>query len=185
TDTVTRFKPYLLIVLQLPSFFSKVHDYTMYSNDLEFINGLINTKTRGLLVYQLTLSLWRVMCVCYYSKARLEVLKLTKHSEDGTVKARWRIIGLPFYSQLLRFYRKDKSQLYRSYDAFSTFYIGPDGLIHCHKVETVSSELADVLRAGADTFFISINISPESSRCRTTSYIFRIFLSGNIFLGKY
>lgn len=123
--------------IELPSFFSKHHDYTMYSNDLEFINGLINTKTRGLLVYQLTLSLWRVLCVCYYSKARLEVLKLTKHSEDGTVKARWRIIGLPFYSQLLRFYRKDKSQLYRSYDAFSTFYIGPDGLIHCHKVETV------------------------------------------------
>ncbi|XP_033981185.1 uncharacterized protein C6orf136 homolog [Trematomus bernacchii] len=123
--------------IELPSFFSKVHDYTMYSNNLEFINGLINTKTRGLLVYQLTLSLWRVLCVCYYSKARLEVLKLTKHSEDGTVKARWRIIGLPFSSQLLRFYRKDKSQLYRSYDAFSTFYIGPDGLIHCHKVETV------------------------------------------------
>ncbi|KAK5854566.1 hypothetical protein PBY51_004751 [Eleginops maclovinus] len=158
--------------IELPSFFSKDHDYTMYSSDLEFINGLLNTKSRGLLVYQLTLSLWRILCVCYYSKARLEVLKLTKHSEDGTVKARWRIIGLPFYSQLLRFYRKDKSHLYRSYDAFSTFYIGPDGLIHCHKVEkvmplqppvlpTVTSLLAGALVAlGAQEHRPALNLLP-------------------------
>ncbi|XP_077937397.1 uncharacterized protein C6orf136 homolog isoform X2 [Gasterosteus aculeatus] len=124
--------------MELPNVLMKNHDYTMYSNDVEFINGLINTKTRGRAVYQLTLSLWRLLCLCYYAKAQLEVLKLTKHMEDGTIKARWRIRGLPFASLLLRFYRKDKSLLYRSYDAFSTFYIGQDGLIHCHKVEKVS-----------------------------------------------
>ncbi|XP_038141839.1 uncharacterized protein C6orf136 homolog [Cyprinodon tularosa] len=123
--------------LELPSFFMTNHDYTMYSNDVEFINGLMNMKTRGLLVYRLTLSLWRFLALCYYAEARLDVLKLTKHMEDGTIKARWRIKGLPFHSLLLRFYRKDKSHLYRSYDAFSTFYIGHDGLIHCHKVEKV------------------------------------------------
>ncbi|XP_061687658.1 uncharacterized protein C6orf136 homolog isoform X3 [Syngnathoides biaculeatus] len=122
---------------QLPNFFRKNHDYTMYSNDIEFINGLLNTSTRGRVVYQLTLSLWRLMCLLYFADARLEVLKLTKHMEDGTIKARWRLRGLPFLTLMLRFYRKDKSQLYRSYDAFSTFYIGHDGLIHCHKVEKV------------------------------------------------
>lgn len=131
--------------IELPSFFMKNHDYTMYSNDMEFINGLINTKTRGRTVYQLTLSLWRLLCLCYYAKAQLEVLKLTKHMEDGTIKARWRIRGLPFYCLLLRFYRKDKSHLYRSYDAFSTFYIGQDGLIHCHKVEKVMPDQPPVL----------------------------------------
>ncbi|XP_034016928.1 uncharacterized protein C6orf136 homolog [Thalassophryne amazonica] len=123
--------------IELPNFFMKKHDYTMYSNDMEFINGLLNTKTRGRVLYQLTLSLWRLLCLCYYAEARLEVLKLTKHMEHHTIKARWRIRGLPIHSALLRFYRKDKSPLYRSYDAFSTFYIGPDGLIHCHKVEKV------------------------------------------------
>lgn len=68
---------------------------------------------RGRMVYQLTLSLWRFLFLCYYTKAWLEVLKLTKHMEDGTIKARWRIRGLPFHSLLLRFYRKDKSNLYR------------------------------------------------------------------------
>ncbi|XP_054877935.1 uncharacterized protein C6orf136 homolog isoform X2 [Poeciliopsis prolifica] len=121
--------------LELPNFFMTDHDYTMYSNDVEFINGLLNMKTRGLMGYRLTLSLWRFLSLCYYAEARLDVLKLTKHMEDGTIKARWRIKGLPFHSVLLRFYRKDKSHLYRSFDAFSTFYIGHDGLIRCHKVE--------------------------------------------------
>lgn len=68
---------------------------------------------RGRLVYQLTLSLWRLLCLCYCADARLEVLKLTKHIEEGTIKARWRIRGLPFHTLLLRFYQKDKSHLYR------------------------------------------------------------------------
>lgn len=131
--------------IELPCFFAKSHDYTMYSDNVEFLNGLINTHTRGRLSYRLALSLWRLLCLCYYSEARLEVLKLTKHAEDGTVKARWRVWGLPFYSLLLRFYRKDKSHLYRSYDAFSTFYVGQDGLIHCHKVEKVMQAQPPVL----------------------------------------
>ncbi|XP_061616945.1 uncharacterized protein C6orf136 homolog isoform X1 [Phyllopteryx taeniolatus] len=130
---------------ELPNFFRKNHDYTMYSNDIEFINGLLNTKTRGRVVYQLTLSLWRLMCLLYFADARLEVLKLTKHMEDGTIKARWRVRGLPFLTLMLRFYRKDKSHLYRSYDAFSTFYIGHDGLVHCHKVEKVMPAQPPVL----------------------------------------
>lgn len=123
--------------IELPGFFKKNHDYSMYSVDVEFINGLLNTRTRGRVLYQMNLTLWRLLCLCYYANARLEVLKLTKHPEDGTVKARWRVRGLPFHSLLLRFYLRDKSNLYRSFDAFSTFYIGQDGLIHCHKVEKV------------------------------------------------
>lgn len=123
--------------IELPGFFSKRHDYSMYSLDVEFVNGLLNTKTRGRVLYQLSLALWRLLCLFYYANVRLEVLKLTKHPEDGTVKARWRLHGLPFHTLLLRFYLRDKSQLFRSFDAFSTFYIGKDGLIHCHKVEKV------------------------------------------------
>ncbi|XP_052389135.1 uncharacterized protein C6orf136 homolog [Carassius gibelio] len=123
--------------VELPSFFVKNHDYSIYSEDVEFINGLLNTKTRGRVVYQLTLTIWRLMCLCYYAEAQLEVLKLTKHPEDGSIKARWRVKGLPFHSVLIFFYKKDKSHLYRTYDAFSTFYVGSDGRIHRHKVEKV------------------------------------------------
>ncbi|XP_041739610.1 uncharacterized protein LOC121571892 [Coregonus clupeaformis] len=131
--------------IELSSFFVKSHDYTMYTNDIEFVNCILNAKTRGRVLYQLSLSLWRLLCLCYYAEARLEVLKLTKHPEDGTIKARWRVRGLPFLSLLLRFYRKDKTDLYRSYDAFSTFYLGHDGLIHCHKVEKVMKAQPPIL----------------------------------------
>ncbi|XP_055012993.1 uncharacterized protein C6orf136 homolog isoform X2 [Boleophthalmus pectinirostris] len=131
--------------IELPGFFKKDHDYSMYSQDLEFINGLLNTKTRGRVLYQLSLTFWRILCHMYYVDARLEVLKLTKHPEDGSVKARWRLRGVPVHSLLLRFYLKDKSQLSRSVDAFSTFYIGHDGLIHCHKVEKVMPARGPVL----------------------------------------
>ncbi|XP_029588118.1 uncharacterized protein c34h6orf136 [Salmo trutta] len=131
--------------IELPSFFMKSHDYTMYTNDIEFVNCILNAKTRGRVLYQLSLSLWRLLCLCYYAEARLEVLKLTKHPEDRTIKARWSVRGLPFLSLLLRFYRKDKTDLYRSYDAFSTFYLGHDGLIHCHKVEKVMKAQPPIL----------------------------------------
>ncbi|XP_035246112.1 uncharacterized protein LOC118212396 isoform X1 [Anguilla anguilla] len=130
---------------ELPRFFLKSHDYSMYSPDVEFINGLLNIKTRGRLLYQLSLSLWKVLCVLYFADVRLEVLKLSKHSEDGTIRARWRVSGLPFHLLVLRFYRRDKSSLYRSYDAFSTFYLGSDGLVHCHRVDKVMPAQPPVL----------------------------------------
>lgn len=68
---------------------------------------------RGRVVYQLTLSLWRLLSLCYCADTQLEVLKLTKHMEDGTIKARWRVRCLPFHSLLLHFYQKDRSHLYR------------------------------------------------------------------------
>lgn len=65
------------------------------------------------MAYRLVLAAWRFLCLCYYAEARLDVLKLTKHVEDGSVRARWRIRGLPMHSVMLRFFRKDKSHLYR------------------------------------------------------------------------
>uniref|UniRef100_A0A674MEE6 Uncharacterized protein n=1 Tax=Takifugu rubripes TaxID=31033 RepID=A0A674MEE6_TAKRU len=89
----------------------------MYSADLEFINGPLNMKTSS------SSSLWRLLSLCYYAEVRLEVLKLTKHMEDGTIRPRTTLTSVVFC---------------RTSDAFSTFYLGEDGLIHCHRVEKVS-----------------------------------------------
>ncbi|XP_068188490.1 uncharacterized protein C6orf136 homolog [Antennarius striatus] len=131
--------------VELPNILIRKHDYSMYSSDIEFINGFLNTKTRGIMMYRLNLSLWHFLCLCWYAMAKLEVLKLTSHVEQGTIKARWRVRGIPMHSLLLRFYQKDKSNLFRSFDAFSTFYIGQDGLIHCHQVEKVMPAQPPVL----------------------------------------
>ncbi|XP_041091024.1 uncharacterized protein LOC121304128 [Polyodon spathula] len=119
---------------ELPNFFLKNHDYNIYSKDVEFINEFLHMKTKGWM-YQAALTLCRFLAWNYFADIQMEVLKLTQHPESWSVQARWRVRGLPLHVLLLRFYRRDKSDLYRTYDAFSTFYLGSDGLIHCHKVD--------------------------------------------------
>ncbi|KAJ3609837.1 hypothetical protein NHX12_024345 [Muraenolepis orangiensis] len=137
---------YERLSIELPNFFLKPHDYSMYSSDVEFINGvLIDVHTRGSPAYRWALCFWRLLCTCYYTNAQMEVLKLTKHPEEGSIKARWRVNGLPYHRLLFCFYRKDKSRFFRPHDAFSTFYIGHDGLIHCHKVEKVMEASPPIL----------------------------------------
>ncbi|KAK6458494.1 hypothetical protein HHUSO_G37005 [Huso huso] len=120
---------------ELPNFFLKNHDYNIYSKDVEFINEFLHMKTKGRGMYQAALTLCRFLAWNYFADIQMEVLKLTQHPESWSVQARWRVRGLPLHVLLLRFYRRDKSDLYRTYDAFSTFYLGSDGLIHCHKVD--------------------------------------------------
>ncbi|XP_074872018.1 uncharacterized protein C6orf136 homolog [Carettochelys insculpta] len=120
---------------ELPNFFLKVPDYGIYSQDVEFVNEILSLRTRGRATYQLMLALCRLLAWGYFANLRLEVLKLTQHPENWSIQARWRLTGLPFHLLLLRFYRRDKRDLLRSYDAYSTFFLDSKGLIRCHRVD--------------------------------------------------
>ncbi|XP_032533412.1 uncharacterized protein C6orf136 homolog [Chiroxiphia lanceolata] len=120
---------------ELPNFFLKIPDYGLYSQDVEFINHLLHLHTRGRPMYQVAVALCRALAWGYFASLRLEVLALTRHPEDWSVRARWRLTGVPLHLLLLRFYRRDKRQLLRSYDAFSTFFLNSQGLIRCHRVD--------------------------------------------------
>ncbi|XP_040399065.1 uncharacterized protein C6orf136 homolog, partial [Cygnus olor] len=120
---------------QLPNFFLKIPDYALYSPDVEFVNRPLRLRTRGRAMYQVAVALCRAAAWGYFASLRLEVLALTQHPEDWSIRARWRLTGLPFHLCLLRFYRRDKRELLRSYDAFSTFFLDSHGLIRCHHVD--------------------------------------------------
>ncbi|XP_067830095.1 uncharacterized protein C6orf136 homolog isoform X2 [Heptranchias perlo] len=119
---------------ELPNFFLKPHDYGMYSRNVEFISEFPRMKTRGRIIYQAMVTLLRFVAWNYCADIQMEVMKMTQHPEDWTIQVRWRVTGLPLHVLILKFYKKDKTELYRTYDAYSTFYLGPDGLIHRHKV---------------------------------------------------
>ncbi|KAH0630394.1 hypothetical protein JD844_013390 [Phrynosoma platyrhinos] len=119
---------------ELPGFFLKTHDYEIYSQDVEFINEILHLRTRGRPMYQMALTFCRFVAWNYFADLRMEVLKVTQHPENWSIQARWRITGLPFHVLFLRFYKKDKSELYRTYDAYSTFFLNSEGLIKCHRV---------------------------------------------------
>ncbi|XP_055648551.1 uncharacterized protein C6orf136 homolog isoform X2 [Falco peregrinus] len=108
---------------------------SLYSPDVEFINHLLHLHTHGRPMYQVAVALCRAVAWAYFASLRLEVLALTRHPEDWSIRARWRLTGLPLHLCLLRFYRRDKRQLLRSYDAFSTFFLNSQGLIRCHRVD--------------------------------------------------
>ncbi|XP_027489028.1 uncharacterized protein C6orf136 homolog [Corapipo altera] len=65
-------------------------------------------------MYQVAVALCRALAWGYFASLRLEVLALTRHPEDWSVRARWRLTGVPLHLLLLRFYRRDKRQLLRS-----------------------------------------------------------------------
>ncbi|XP_068929268.1 uncharacterized protein C6orf136 homolog isoform X1 [Petaurus breviceps papuanus] len=120
---------------ELPNLFLRSHDYNLYSSDVEFINEILNIRTKGRTWYILSLTLCRFLAWNYFAQLQLEVLKLSQHPEDWTLQARWRLVGLPTHLLFLRFYRRDKEELYRTYDAYSTFYLNSEGLIYRHRLD--------------------------------------------------
>ncbi|XP_078272455.1 uncharacterized protein C6orf136 homolog isoform X2 [Rhinoraja longicauda] len=120
--------------LQLPSFFLKPHDYEIYSRNVEFVSAFPRIKTRGRSIYRALVTLTRFIAWNYCADLHMEVIKMTQHPEDWTVQVRWRVTGIPLHVLMLKFYKKDRTELYRTYDAYSIFYLGADGLVHRHQV---------------------------------------------------
>ncbi|XP_077017341.1 uncharacterized protein C6orf136 homolog isoform X2 [Tamandua tetradactyla] len=120
---------------ELPNLFLHSHDYALYSSDVEFINEILNIRTKGRTWYILSLTLCRFLAWNYFAQLRLEVLQLTRHSENWTLQARWRLVGLPIHIFFLHFYKRDKDELYQTYDAYSTFYLNSNGLICRHHLD--------------------------------------------------
>ncbi|XP_056395950.1 uncharacterized protein C6orf136 homolog isoform X2 [Hyla sarda] len=122
---------------ELPNFLWKPANYSLYRKDMEFVSSMLHLHLRGVVKYQLFLTITRLLLLCYFTNSRISVLKLTSHPENNTIQARWSFSGLPLHALFLYFFRTQKSELYRTYDAFSTFQLAPDGLICLHKVERV------------------------------------------------
>uniref|UniRef100_A0A8C3UAP2 Uncharacterized protein n=1 Tax=Catharus ustulatus TaxID=91951 RepID=A0A8C3UAP2_CATUS len=120
---------------ELPNFFLKIPDYSLYAPDVEFQFQHFHLHTRGRPMYAVAVAVCRALAWGYFASLRLEVLALTRHPEDWSVRARWRLTGLPLHLLLLRWYRRDKRTLLRSYDAISTFFLNSQGLIRCHRVD--------------------------------------------------
>ncbi|KAK9405888.1 hypothetical protein NXF25_004662 [Crotalus adamanteus] len=147
---------------ELPAFFLKSHDYEMYSQDVEFINEILHLKTRGLTIYRMAVVLCRFVAWNYFIHMHLEVMKVTQHPENWSIQVRWRIRGLPFHIFLMRFFR-NKPEFYRIYDAYSTFFLNPQGLIKCHRVSKLmpSQPLQNKLKNLAVASLLGLELSDQ------------------------
>jgi len=131
-----------ILASTLPDLFIKSLDYTIYSPNLIFENNIRGKRTIGLFPYIRQIALLRTVGHLKFAYVKLEILKITKHPEDNTVKVRWRIRGISALRVMLQFWKYKLWQLKELfdsqeswYDGFSTFYVGSDGLVYKHVVD--------------------------------------------------
>lgn len=105
------------------------------------------SSPRGLYNYVKQVALLRTIGHLKFAYVKLEVLKITKHPEDYTVKVRWRVRGISALKVMLNFWKFKLWKLKELfddqeawYDGFSTFYVGSDGLVAKHIADKVSSD---------------------------------------------
>nr|CAG4650317.1 EOG090X09QP [Sida crystallina] len=123
----------------LPQLFIQPMDYKIYAPDIVFDNRIRGKCTKGIYSYVQQVALLRCIGHIKFAYVRFDVLKITQHPEEGTVKVRWRITGISGLKIFLNFWRyklwqwKDLMAKQESwYDGFSTFHVSSDGLVHLH-----------------------------------------------------
>jgi len=65
----------------------------------------MNLIFRGLEYFMSTISILRLMGHLKYAFVKFDILKITKHPEDGTIKIRWRIKGISGMKVFLKFWK--------------------------------------------------------------------------------
>jgi len=128
----------------LPKLFTQPLDYTIYSTNLIFENNIQGKQTVGLYHYIKQVAVLRTVGHLKFAYVRLDVLKITKHPEDYTVKVRWRVSGISGFKVMLNFwkykvwkYKEMFDGLESWHDGFSTFYVGSNGKVYKHVADKV------------------------------------------------
>ncbi|CAB3221577.1 unnamed protein product [Arctia plantaginis] len=128
----------------MPNLFVKPLDYSIYSPNLIFVNNIRGTTHIGLFHFVKQVALLRTIGHLKFAYVKLEVMKITSHPEDSSVKMRWRIKGISGLKVFFMFWKYklwNMKQVFQDqelwYDGFSTFYVGGDGLVQKHIVDKV------------------------------------------------
>lgn len=135
----------------LPRLFIKPLDYKIYSPDIVFENNIRGVRTTGIVKYVQQVALLRCIGHLKYAYVHFEILKITQHPEDGTIKVRWRISGISGMKILLTFWRYKlwqwKEMMGKQeawYDGFSTFYVSSEGRVVLHVADKMMPDQENV-----------------------------------------
>lgn len=98
----------------------------------------------GLYHYVKQVALLRTVGHLKYAYVKFEIIKITMHPEENTVKIRWRVRGISGMKVMFQFWKYKLWQIREMfdeqeswYDGFSTMYVGVDGLIYRHVADKV------------------------------------------------
>ncbi|XP_029175774.1 uncharacterized protein LOC114944157 [Nylanderia fulva] len=147
----------------LPKLFVKPQNFSIYTKDVIFINNIRGVTTRGVVNYAKQLIFLRMIGHIKFAHVSLQVIKITMHSDDGTVKVRWRIRGVSGWRVFYMFWKYKFWKIRDSidsnheiwYDGFSTYYVNGDGKVYKHVADKVMPD-QDVVAKKDD-----LNIAPK------------------------
>ncbi|XP_046740795.1 uncharacterized protein LOC124408122 [Diprion similis] len=128
---------------QLPKIFYTSLDYSIYHRDIEFINNIRGTVTRGVVPYTKQVILLKTMGNLKFASVNFDILKMTLDPEDNSIKVRWRINGFSGLRAFVTFWKvkvwnlKETTENEIWYDGFSTFYVNGEGLVYKHVADKV------------------------------------------------
>ncbi|KAG1687440.1 hypothetical protein GQR58_008335 [Nymphon striatum] len=159
----------------LPKLFIHRQDYSIYHHNIIFYNNITGVTKEGLQQYSMYLSKIKALGHLLYARINMNILKITSHPEDGTVRIRWRISIVTFWKLFSKF---------RKYiDGFSIFYIGNDGLIYKHECDEVmpddNYEISKSKKPGWMALIFS-GLTRDSSNSLKSS----VFRTGNLKMDK-
>ncbi|KAJ6223491.1 hypothetical protein RDWZM_002036 [Blomia tropicalis] len=162
----------------LPKFFQVPHEFRLYNRSIVFEDNIRNIRTVGLNPYAWQITLVKMGAHFKYGKVNMEVLKITTHIEDGTVRIRWRVVTYPGNSIVFAFWQfklwnmKESIEQYKDdwIDGFSILSVGGDGLIYKHvcdklipddRKETSTSKAGLAMKLGIALGLISNENFPD------------------------
>ncbi|KAH8237346.1 hypothetical protein KR038_010153 [Drosophila bunnanda] len=164
-------RAYEVLRTTLPKLFVEPLDYSIYSPGLIFQNNITGKHTIGLYHYVKQIAILRTVGHLKYAYVKFEVLKITKHPDDYTVRIRWRVRGISGLKVMFQFWKYKIWQLKEVlkdqeawYDGYSVCYLGDDGLIAKHVVDKV---MPDESRESVEN--TSAAALPPGSLAATTS----------------
>lgn len=135
----------------LPLLFVQPMNYSVYTADLIFINNIKGTSTTGIHEYMKQIAILKIVGHIKFAYVKCNILKITMHPEDNTIKVRWRIEGISGTSIFLSFWkfslwnlREQVKEKPAWYDGFSTFYVNNDGKIFKHVVDKLMPDQEQV-----------------------------------------
>ncbi|XP_064099277.1 uncharacterized protein LOC135210323 isoform X2 [Macrobrachium nipponense] len=135
---------YNVLAETLPKLFVQPLDYRIYAQQIVFENRIRGKVTVGLIPYVKQVALLRTVGHLKFAFVKFEILKITKHPEDGTIRVRWQIRGISGLKAMVQFWKIKlwnwktvQDQMESWYDGYSTFFVGGDGLVYKHIADSM------------------------------------------------
>lgn len=128
---------------ELPRFFVRPHNYSLYTKDLVFIDNTRNVRTEGITQYILRTQMIKIYYGLRYTSIRVELLNLVKNPEESYLRIRWRIITKPgMFKTLILLFSTKKADNWK--DGISTMHVNKDGKIYCHVCDNIDVDTDDI-----------------------------------------